>query len=151
MATNEDDFDWVADEHSTWQELDNAVRLHGDVLRVAMIDLRTLTGKDRLKVRVIADIEQMLANLGIGHLPSELRGNQDATAVLYKLGSPAAAVIEAVRNGTSSDRLEQALRHLNTAKSTSVQREYSIKKQELAEQLGILDGVAQEIRNIIKS
>jgi hypothetical protein len=57
MATNEADFDWVADEHSTWQELDNAVRLHGDVLRVAMIDLRTLTGKDRLKVRVIADIE----------------------------------------------------------------------------------------------
>jgi hypothetical protein len=93
----------------------------------------------------------MLANVGIGHLPSELRGNQDATAALYKLGSPAAAVIEAVRNGTSSDRLEQALRHLNTAKSTSVQREYSIKKQELAEQLGILDGVAQEIRNIIKA
>ncbi|MFJ3756577.1 hypothetical protein [Streptomyces sp. NPDC090080] len=151
MATDENDFDWVADEHSTWQELDNAVRRRGDVLRVAMIDLRTLTGKDRLKVRVRADIEQMLANLGIGHLPSELHGNQDAITVLYKLGSPAAAVIEAVRAGTASERLEQALRHLNTAKSTDIQREYSIKKKELAEQLGVLDGVAQEIRNIIQS
>ncbi|MEU0784072.1 hypothetical protein ABZ341_21140 [Streptomyces sp. NPDC006173] len=151
MATDENNFDWVADEHSTWQELDNAVRRRGDVLRVAMFDLRTLTGKDRLKVRVRADIEQMLANLGIGHLPTELRGNQDAIAVLYKLGSPAAAVIEAVRAGTASERLEQALRHLNTAKSTDIQREYSIKKKELAEQLGVLDGVAQEIRNIIQS
>lgn len=151
MATDENDFDWVADEHSTWQELDNAVRHRGDVLRVAMIDLRTLTGKDRLKVRVRADIEQMLANLGIGHLPTELRGNQDAIAVLYKLGSPAAAVIEAVRAGTASERLEQALRHLNTAKSTDIQREYSIKKKELAEQLGVLDGVAKEIRNIIQT
>lgn len=148
---NDAELEYIEDDpFADWQDLDNEVKIQGGVLRVSMRDLRDLSGSMRLKVRVLATIAERLADLGIGYLPEDLPGDQHAHVVLYKIGSEAGAVIAAVRNGSSSERAESALRQLNTAKSTAAKREYDLKAKELAEQIDALDEVARDMRTIIE-
>ncbi|SNS73116.1 hypothetical protein [Actinomadura mexicana] len=146
----------IVDEHEepkydTWQELDADVRARGDVLRVSMWDLRHLTGYTRLKVNVVAKISRELRNIGLDHLPVDLPRDQNEYVVVYKTGSEAAAVIDAVRNGSSSDRAEQALRQINSAKALKVDRQNEAKIAELAEKVDELEALLKEFREILNA
>ncbi|WP_406153174.1 hypothetical protein OG217_05610 [Streptomyces sp. NBC_01023] len=134
---------------NSWADLDQTVRDRGGVLRVSMRDLRYLSGYERLKVRVLEQIKSQLADLGIGFLPEDLPGDQNAYVVLYKTGSEAGAVIDAVRNGSSSHRAEAALRELNTAKSTQAKREFELKTKELHEHLAEIEEAVVGMRETI--
>lgn len=129
--------------------LDQHVRAKGDVLRVSMRDLRHLSGKQRLKVNVVAALSEELANIGLGHLPDELPRSQNQYVVVYKIGSEAAAVINAVRNGSSSEQAEQALRKLNTSDTIQVDRQNEAKIAEFEEKVDELENLLNGFREIL--
>jgi hypothetical protein len=135
--------------YETWADLDQRVRANGHVLRVSMWDLRYLSGKQRLKVNVVAAISEELANIGLGHLPAELPRSQHQYVVVYKIGSEAAAVINAVRNGSSSEQAEQALRKLNTLDTIQVDRQNEAKIVEFEEKVDELEHLLNGFREIL--
>ena len=132
--------------YTTWQELDEDVRAHDGVLRVLMWDLRYLSGYQRLKVHVVAVISEQLRNNGLDHLPSDLPRDQNQHVVVFKTGSEAGAVINAVRSGTSSEEAERALRKLNT--SDSIER---AKTADLTEKVDELENLLKGFREILNA
>jgi hypothetical protein len=137
--------------YGTWQELDADVRDHGGVLRVSMWHLRELSGYARLKVNVVATISEELRNVGLDHLPVDLPRDQYQYVVVYKTGSEAAAVINAVRNGSSSERAERALRQINAAGALKVDRQNEAKLAELAEKTDELEVLLKGFRDILNA
>jgi len=140
---------WEISQAGRWQDLDADVRANGNVLRVSMWDLRHLSGKMRLKVNVVAAISGELADIGLGHLPHELPRNQNEYVVVYKIGSEAGAVINAVRNGSSSEQAERALRSLNTSKTIKIDRQNEAKIAELAAKVDELENLLKGFRDIL--
>ncbi|WAH98133.1 hypothetical protein [Arthrobacter sp. MMS18-M83] len=106
----------AADLVTDWDSLRHVVTANGDVSRVAMWLLRDLQDKGRLGVHVRTEISRRLAGLGLGHLPLELPSDQNDIIMVYKQGTPAAMVIEAIYQSGNSPRAEAALRKLNTAR-----------------------------------
>src|SRR5690349_12755511 len=96
--------------YETWRQLRDDVDASGGVLRVSMWDLRQITGMTRLKVQVVAGISAALADVGLAHLPFDLPRNQNEWVVVYRVASEAGSVINAVRNGSSTEEAERALR-----------------------------------------
>jgi DNA-directed RNA polymerase subunit H (RpoH/RPB5) len=137
--------------YKTWQDLDDAVRAHGRVLRVLMWDLRFLSGFQRLKVNVVATISEQLRNIGLDHLPEDLPRDRNQHVVVFKIGSEAGAVINAVRNGTSSEEAERALRKLNTSDSIRADRQNEAKIAELTEKADELETLLKGFRDILNA
>ncbi len=73
-----------------------AVVDHGGLVTMRMSQLRDAHGAGRLGVHVRSGISAALAERGIGHYPEDLPADQIDDVRLYKLGSPAAELIEAV-------------------------------------------------------
>lgn len=86
----------------TWADLVKAVDEHDGVALVPMETLRRLEGAQRLGVHVLKSIGARLGTLGLGHMPDTLPNRQDQEAILYRYGTPASEVIQAVRNGLRS-------------------------------------------------
>lgn len=103
----------------SWDELVNLVHQRGDVLTVAAGDLRTLTGLSRLKANVRNGISRELAGRGLGHIPAEIPNNQDATVIIYKLGTPAAVVIGATQ-GHATVEAAAVLRSVNASRDSEI-------------------------------
>ncbi|TDD62076.1 hypothetical protein E1263_05545 [Kribbella antibiotica] len=122
--------------YKDWEALKKAVDAGGGVLRVVMWELRHLEDAGRLGVHVRASISRNLLGLGLAHLPKELPSYQEQEAVIYKLGTPAAAVVDAVA-GESNKEAEAALRRLNTSRDSEKLQAVTEKFAELSE---ILEG-----------
>lgn len=102
---------------SDWHELLTAVESNEGVFRVTMETLRQLEGRQRVGKHILSSIEDKLKTLGIGHLPKELPNRQQQTVLLYRVGTPASSLVQAVQEGlTESPSTEayQFLRRLNT-------------------------------------
>lgn len=125
----EQDWDYS---YETWDGLKGGVDAGGGVLRVMMWDLRYLEGAGRLGVHVRASISRKLQGLGLAHLPKDLPSYQEQAAVIYKLGTPAAAVIDAVSGGGTQEA-EAALRRLNTSRDSEKLQAVTEKFAELSE------------------
>ncbi|MDX3696923.1 hypothetical protein PV726_43120 [Streptomyces europaeiscabiei] len=119
----------------SWEELRHAVEESGGVLRVVMWLLRDLEQAGRLGVHVRASISRRLDGLGLAHLPADIPGEQYAIITLYKRGTPAAAVVDAVFRDGSSKAAEVALRRMNTSRD--------------AEKLQIITEKVEELANIL--
>lgn len=87
---------------SNWAELGRVIDAHDGVALVPMETLRKLEGAQRLGVHVLKSIGARLGTLGLGHMPDTLPNRQDQDAILYRYGTPASDVIQAVRNGLRS-------------------------------------------------
>ncbi|WP_333769925.1 hypothetical protein [Streptomyces sp. IBSBF 2435] len=146
--TTSSDFEPESPEFSTWTDLDKAVKSNGGVLRVAMWALRDIDGYGRLGVRVLTNIHAKLADIGVGHLPSDLPNNQNQSVVLYKVGSEAGAVVAAVRNGSSTGDAESALRRLNTSDAVQAEKAKDAKLADLADKVDELEKVLASMRAI---
>ncbi|MFC5265881.1 hypothetical protein ACFPJ1_27525 [Kribbella qitaiheensis] len=118
--------------YGSWGELKDAVEAGGGVLRVMMWDLRYLEEAGRLGVHVRASISRKLMGLGLAHLPKDLPAYQEQAVVIYKLGTPAAAVIDAVSGGGTREA-EAALRRLNTSRDSEKLLAVTEKFAELSE------------------
>jgi hypothetical protein len=68
----------------------------GNVLTVEMREVRDAFGKKRLGSNVVAEIEDSLRTLGIGHFPKSLPDSQTDLVRLYLTGTPTADIITAV-------------------------------------------------------
>ena len=82
-----------------WQDLRSAVEKNHGVFRVRMETLRQLEGRQRVGKHILSSIEDKLNTLGIGHLPKELPNRQQQTVLLYRVGTPASVLVDAVREG----------------------------------------------------
>jgi hypothetical protein len=91
---------------TTYDELKQSIEENEGLLTVSMRRLRDIHGADRLGVHVRSNISDELAGLGLGHYPEELPDSQHEHARIYKLGSPAAAIINAVLKPDSQSDAE---------------------------------------------
>jgi len=89
-------------------QLKSDVGENGHVMTVSMVNLRNGFGYGRLGVHVTSFISKRLASAGLGHAPTPLPQDQWTAVLLYTLGSPIAALVEAVLR--PSEAGEQALR-----------------------------------------
>jgi hypothetical protein len=80
----------------TMEEIREEVMRNGDLLSLPMQVLRDAKGYRKLGVKVIEDLSRTLAGYGIGHFPKTLPSDQYAVVRLFRLGSPAAELIDAV-------------------------------------------------------
>ena len=116
-----------------WSGLLTAVENNQGVHRVTMETLRQLEGRQRVGKHILKGIEEKLRTLGLGHLPKELPNRQQQTVLLYRIGTPASEVIEAVEaslaGGAASESAFRALHRLNTLPDP----ETVVSRQEIAE------------------
>lgn len=104
-------------EIASWQDLRAAVENHHGVFRIRMEVLRQLEGRQRVGKHILSSIEEKLTTLGLGHLPKELPNRQQQNVLLYRVGTPASVLVDAVREGLTESPSSQAydiLVRLNT-------------------------------------
>jgi len=104
-------------EVTDWHDLLTAVESNEGVHRVTMETLRRLEGRQRVGKHILSSIEDKLKTLGLGHLPQELPNRQQQTVLLYRVGTPASALVQAVQEGLTESPSSEAsdfLRRLNT-------------------------------------
>jgi hypothetical protein len=102
---------------SDWQDLRAAVESNHGVHRVPMETLRRLEGRQRVGKHILSSIEDKLNTLGLGHLPKELPNRQQQSVLLYRVGTPASVLIQAVHEGLKESPTAEAydiLVRLNT-------------------------------------
>jgi hypothetical protein len=119
---------------ATWHELLATVESNEGVHRVTMETLRRLEGRQRVGKHILSSIEDKLATLGLGHLPKELPNRQQQTVLLYRVGTPASALVQAVQQGLTESPSSEAydfLRRLNTLPDP----DDVVSKEELAEEV----------------
>lgn len=100
-----------------WHGLLTAVEENQGIHRVTVETLRQLEGRQRVGKHILKEIEDKLRTLGLGHLPRELPNRQQQSVLLYRLGTPASDVIQAVENGLTEQTSEatyKALHRLNS-------------------------------------
>lgn len=81
---------------SSWETIKNRVEENGNVASFSMIELRDAAGKEKLGVNVRAEIQKILAGLGLGHVPKELPTYQHESVRLYKRGTVMGDFLETV-------------------------------------------------------
>ena len=135
--------------YGTWQELKDDVNAHGGVLRVSMWGLRQITGMFRLKVHVVASISESLTDVGLAHLPIDLPRSQNEYVVVYLAASEAAAIINAVRNGSSSEAAEGALRKVNTSDTIQADRRNQAKLNDVIDKVDELESLLKGFRDVL--
>lgn len=83
--------------------LKEAVEAEGDLLTVAMEDIRRAHGRyGKLGRHVQPQLAKWLKNEGLGAVPPELKGYQHEEVRVYRLGTSMADVIEAVLDPTDT-------------------------------------------------
>lgn len=88
-----------------WDEIKAKVEGAGGVLTTTMDVLRDAEGAGKLGVHVRTNISKKLAGIGLGHVPTELPGNQHERVRLYKKGTLVGDLIDTVLNpGDQNDR-----------------------------------------------
>ncbi|MFD8478223.1 hypothetical protein [Kitasatospora sp. NPDC059673] len=120
-----------------WDTLRHVVTANGGVSRVAMWLLRDLEEKGRLGVHVRSAISRRLDGLGLAHLPAELPSDQYDIITVYRRGTPAATVIDAIYHNGNSVEAETALRRLNTSQDAE---KLTAVTEKVAELTAILEG-----------
>ncbi|KQC40163.1 MULTISPECIES: hypothetical protein [Frankia] len=118
------------DAPGSWEDLRSAVVGNNGVFRTTMGMLREIGGYGRLGTNVRQILSRNLAGIGLGHLPMELPAYQDKEILLFQYGTPAAEIVEAVREG-ASDGAETALIRLNSSQDIAKVRDASLKAVEL--------------------
>lgn len=96
----------------SWPELLSTVEQNSGVIKVPMATLRQLEGRQRVGKHILSAIEDKLETLGLGHLPEELPNRQQQSVVLYRSGTPAAELIQAVRRGVDEPVSDATFEHL---------------------------------------
>lgn len=95
-----------------WPELLSTVEQNSGVIKVPMATLRQLEGRQRVGKHILSAIEDKLETLGLGHLPEELPNRQQQSVVLYRSGTPAAELIQAVQRGANEPVSDATFEHL---------------------------------------
>lgn len=107
----------VKPEINEWSELLTAVESNEGVSKFPMEVLRRLEGRQRVGKHILSSIEDKLRTLGLGHLPTELPNRQQQTVLLYRVGTPASALIQAIQAGLNespSNQVYELLHRVNT-------------------------------------
>lgn len=97
---------------TTWAELLKSVEDGYGLKRVTMATLRELEGAQRVGKHVLTAIDTKLSQLGLGYLPEELPNRQEAPIMLYRVGTPAASVIRAIRMTMLTGVVDMSLYHV---------------------------------------
>lgn len=96
---------------TTWAELLRSVEQNNGLKRVTMATLRELEGAQRVGKHVLTAIDSKLSQLGLEYLPEELPSRQEAPILLYRVGTPAADTIRAIRMTLLTGVVDMSLYH----------------------------------------
>lgn len=107
--------------YNSLDEIKQEVEANGNVLTLPIAEVRDAHGAHRLGVHVRANISKALRGLGLAHYPLELPDRQREPVRLYKLGTPAADLIEAVLS--PSEDSDEAIREGSGGEAASVLEE----------------------------
>lgn len=89
-----------------WNAIKERVEKGGNVATFNMLELRDAHGAGKLGVKVRAEISDLLAGIGLGHIPAELPNYQHEQVRLYKKGTPVGQLIDCVLvPGEQNDKL----------------------------------------------
>jgi len=99
-------------------ELPGLVESGGGVLSLPMVYLRDAYGAGRLGVHVRSNISEALRGLGLAHMPAELPDSQWQEVRIYRVGSKAGKLIEAVME--IGERGDGVIREATSAQPTEV-------------------------------
>jgi hypothetical protein len=105
---------------ATYDALKEAVEDSLGLYVTNMAELRDIRGAGRLSTGICAAISDDLAAHGLGHLPPVLPTSQWGEARIYRLGSPIAAVANAVLH--PSEAGDRTLRGLATDDARDILR-----------------------------
>jgi len=83
---------------ASWDEIKQKVEQNGNVVTLTMEELRNAHGAYKLGVNVRAEITNILAGMGLGHIPEVLPTYQNELVRLYKKGTPIGDLITVVLN-----------------------------------------------------
>jgi hypothetical protein len=100
------------------QDLRAAVEANNDVLTVSMEEVRNAHGAQRLGRVVRENISKALSSHGLEHHPAELPDRYWDKVRLYKMGSPASALITAVL--APGDAADHAIRNALSGADTEI-------------------------------
>jgi len=92
--------------YDSLEKIRDDVVANNDVLTMTEADLRDAHGAGRLGVHVRTNITKGLDGLGLSHFPPALSGEQTNLVRVYRRGTPAADLIGAVLNASSSGDVE---------------------------------------------
>lgn len=141
----------IPDNIVNWPELLTAVESNNGITKVPMATLRQLEGRQRVGKHVLSAIDEKLSSLGLGHLPQELPNRHQHSVLLYRYGTPASEVIQAVARGLTepvNDTTYGYLHRLNSvpdpASVVSKEEFSSAIKQTAQSVLDLLDQVGTE-------
>src|SRR2546423_1034557 len=84
------------DDVDSLDDLPGLIDANGGVVSLPMVYLRDAYGAGRLGVHVRSNISQALRGLGLAHMPPELPDSQWQEVRIYRAGSSAGRLIEAV-------------------------------------------------------
>lgn len=92
-------------EKVSWEDIKAQVEQNGGVATMTMGVLRNALGTAKLGVHVRKEISNILAGMGLGHVPVELPAYQHEQVRLFKQGTPVGAFIQRVlAPGEQNDR-----------------------------------------------
>lgn len=129
-----------------WHDLLAAVEETDGIYRVPVETLRRLEGRQRVGKHILSSIEEKLATLGLGHLPTELPNRQQQKVLLYRVGTPASEVVKAVQDGLTNSPSNEAfdfLRRLNTLPDP----EDVVSREEIA---GDVQGATEAVLSLLR-
>jgi hypothetical protein len=92
-----------------YDQLEEDVRNHGDVLTVTMGELRDCEGMGRLGKFVVAAIDRSLRQRGLAY-QGELELGQTERVRIYKQGTATAKLIEAIASRPPSEATDTVIR-----------------------------------------
>lgn len=89
----------------TWEDIKAYVERNGNVATITMEKLRNAHGSAKLGVNVRTDISNILAGMGLGHVPVELPSYHYEQVRLYKQGMQAGNLVRMVLSpGEETDK-----------------------------------------------
>jgi hypothetical protein len=100
------------------EDIKQEVENNGNVLTLPVAEVRDAYGAQRLGVHVRANISKAMRGLGLGHYPQDLPDRRREPVRIYKLGTPAADLIEAVLS--PSEESDEAIRERSSGEATKV-------------------------------
>jgi len=99
-------------------ELPELIDASSGVISLPMVHLRDAYGAGRLGVHVRSNISEALRGLGLAHMPADLPDSQWQEVRVYRAGSQAGKLIEAVMSvGEKGDAL---IREATSAQPTEI-------------------------------
>jgi len=131
-------------ELSTWNDIITALNSNHGVMTTTVETLRDLDGYGRLGSTVRTNLLRKLHSMGVDIIRKEIPADASATVVLFRQGTPAAQMIDVLRDAEagSANALTEAA---DTMRRINMMPDPDVVKMSIAEAKNALDASARAV------